>query len=234
MHIISNPGKGYRLFGLWYPFFYFSDPNWHRFYVSLLRTGFHYQPALYTAAAKVITELVKHQGLYHALHIRRGDFQYTQTRLEANEILDNVLPLLKTFPEVKTLYIATDERNATFFAPFLESGYTVKFFHDFPDVEEATRPEFHGMVEQIVCTGGQVFIGTELSTFSAHITRLRYQVGQDVAPDKGIYFTTRKYTGEPSNDMKESIATWINGDDKPNWPHAVYFREWWPYLDIDE
>jgi hypothetical protein len=41
----------------------------------------------------------------------------------------------------------------------------------------------------------QRFIGTELSTFTGYIHRLRGYMAADVAPDKNIYYTTDANTG---------------------------------------
>lgn len=37
LHVISDPSKNYRLFGLWYPLFYFENPLWHHYYVKMIR-----------------------------------------------------------------------------------------------------------------------------------------------------------------------------------------------------
>jgi hypothetical protein len=57
---------------------------------------------------------------YIAYHIRRGDFQQTQTRLEAEDILQLTKELV---PDRKRriAYISTDEGNRSFFAPFVKA-----------------------------------------------------------------------------------------------------------------
>lgn len=220
-----------RLFGLWYPFMYFSNPEWHRFYVSMIRSGFHYKDDLYRTATRLISKLVGSHGKYHAIHVRRGEFQYHQTRIPAEEILQHIAPLFGKHNDVKTIYIASDEKDKSFFKPFLESDYTIKFLHDFPEEMNAVEPALLGMLEQLVCTTAEVFVGTELSTMSAHITRLRHHMKHDVAPDKNMYLTTRQYTGNEAEDVVESNGTWMN-DGRPGWPHAVYFREWFDFLNV--
>jgi len=232
-HFISDPENGYRFFGLWYPFMYFQDPAWHMYYVGVIRSGFHYREELYEAAVRIIDKLGHlHPGKFSALHVRRGDFQYTQTRLDCLEILDHVVPLLNK-AESRILYISTDEGNKKFFKPFTQSGFKIYFLDDFMDLIEGFDAGYHGMIEQIVCSGAEIFIGTELSTFSAHITRLRYMMPDDVTPDKGVYFTTRHYTGNIAKDRTDTIASWMD-DGSPRWPHAVYFREFYPFLSVDK
>lgn len=66
-------------------------------------------------------------GDFDSFHVRRGDFQFKRTRIEATEIYDNVKNVL---PDNRTLFIATDERNKSFFDP-LKEHYTVRFLDDY-------------------------------------------------------------------------------------------------------
>ena len=68
-------------------------------------------------------------GDYDAIHIRRGDFQkqFTMTKMDASEILAG---LKDTITPGKTLFIATDERDLTFFSSIKEV-YDVAFLGDF-------------------------------------------------------------------------------------------------------
>ena len=44
----------------------------------------------------------------------------------------------------------------------------------------AINPNYLGMIDQVVCAGGEMFTGTWFSTFSGYITRMRgYQGLQD-------------------------------------------------------
>jgi hypothetical protein len=45
--------------------------------------------------------------------------------------------------------------------------------------------KYIGPIEQLICTGARRFIGTDLSTFSSYIVRLR---GYTRAPDMASYF----------------------------------------------
>jgi hypothetical protein len=84
------------------------------------------------AAARIVMAMREHvkskkdgdpSGQFDTFHVRRGDFQYKNTRIEASEIVKNTRDKLSPG---STLYIATDERDKTFFNP-LKEIYDVKF-----------------------------------------------------------------------------------------------------------
>ena len=81
---------------------------------------------------------------YIAYHIRRGDFQQKQTRLEAADILKSTLKLLPNNPEDWVVYIATDERNRTFFREFQRTFRSVRFFSlsDSPSPQRKQNPDY--------------------------------------------------------------------------------------------
>jgi len=119
-----------------------------------------------------------HQGLfapsYVAFHIRRGDFQQTQTRQSAEKIVEQTNALVPDRLS-RIAYIATDESNRSFFAPFMREYRAVYFLVDLKsgtDID-AINQNYAGMIEQVVCANADVFIGTPLSTFTAYITRIR-------------------------------------------------------------
>jgi hypothetical protein len=88
---------------------------------------------------------------YFAYHIRRGDFQYDEARLDPAEIWNNTKHLLD--PAVtRLIYIATDEKNKTLFAPFMKD-FKVRFFRDITDLAKLGSSHLNqnhvGMVEQV-------------------------------------------------------------------------------------
>jgi hypothetical protein len=85
------------------------------------------------------------------------------------------MPLIPGNASTWTAYIATDEKNRSFFQPFVDAFGAVKFLSDYLDVAGlADMNQNHlGMVEQIVCANAHTFIGTPLSTFTGFITRMR-------------------------------------------------------------
>ena len=124
-----------------------------------------------------VMELI-HRGLfppsYVAFHIRRGDFQQTQTRQSAEKIVEQTNALVPN-RSTRIAYIATDESNRSFFAPFMREYRAVYFLADLKsgtDIDTINQ-NYVGMIEQVVCANADVFIGTPLSTFTAYITRIR-------------------------------------------------------------
>ena len=118
---------------------------------------------------------VNFNAVYHAAHIRRGDFQFSETQLSSEQIWTNINHLFNR-SVTKLLYISTDEKNKTFFEPFREY-FTLKFFEDYEvpgKVGEDHLSRNHvGMVEQTICASAHTFVGTPLSTFTGYITRMR-------------------------------------------------------------
>lgn len=115
---------------------------------------------------------------YFAYHIRRGDFQYEHTRITAEEVWSNTKDVLDS-SRTKLLYIASDERDRSFFNIFHQQNYTIVFIEDVlnPILKELGNQKMNrnhiGMIEQIICANAHTFIGTPLSTFTGYITRLR-------------------------------------------------------------
>lgn len=227
VHIRVDRKEDFRFFALWYSFFYFSNPEWVEYYVGMIRVGLHLNESFFKPAAEIIASIVHESGSFAALHVRRGDFgQFAQTQIDCETILSNTLPLLKSYPRIKSLFVATDEQNKTFFDP-LRKHYFVYFLSDFDSILASHEIEsiYHGALDQIICSAGELFIGTELSTFSAYITRIRYNVDQIVASNKEFYVTTRKYSGNLSEDSWESKSSFVRTENLPIWKHAPYYRE---------
>ena len=127
-----------------------------------------------------VYRLLSLNNSYIAYHIRRGDFQQKHTRLEAADILNSTLHLLPNNPQDWLVYIATDERNRTFFDDFYRTFRSVRFLHDYE--KRANLSDMNqnhlGMLEQVVCANAHTFIGTPLSTFTSYITRMRGYMGK--------------------------------------------------------
>ena len=75
-------------------------------------------------------------------------------------------------PDGHTVYIATDETNMTFFQTF-QQHYNILFLHNFTHLIPDINPNYYGMIEQLVASKSEVFVGTFYSTFSAYINRFR-------------------------------------------------------------
>ena len=97
-------------------------------------------------------------------------------------------------PLDQMLYIATDELDATFFDPVLRRHPHTFIWRDFFEekggnvLKGMTIPDkYVGMIEQVICACGRVFVGTSHSTFSGFIPRIRGYIN---APDKAVYHAT--------------------------------------------
>jgi len=102
--------------------------------------------------------------------IRRGDFQFKDTRIDADQIVKNSKDVLTVG---KTLYVATDERDKTFFQPLRDAGYDILFLDDFKHLLTDVNTNYYGMIDQIVASKGAVFLGCWHSTFTGFIMRMR-------------------------------------------------------------
>lgn len=179
-----------------------SDPALATNTRRLLKHAVRYVPEVFEVAARLVATLPG--GGYSSLHIRRNDFQFTGSRAGPEESLANIRELLD---DSEPLYIATDETDESFFDVFRRDRPVYRW-DDFlsPRCErvlegESLRDELVGPVEQVVCAAARVFIGTELSTFSNYITRLR---GYMNAPDKRAYFHTNRNRRSAANPSPSS------------------------------
>ena len=208
LHFMCYHKMRVRLLTHYYSFLFFEDWKqalWeHRF----VRDHLRYLDELHCAAARVVTEIRSiakkeaennHDGAFDTFHIRRGDFQYKETRIEAAELYERSK---KYIPEGSVLYIATDERKKSFFDIF-KDHYKVYFLDDFKHLVSAIdsldlfrfvhafgvqfshssflyRFQFeglntnkYGMLDQLIASRGRTFVGTYHSTFTGYINRMR-------------------------------------------------------------
>lgn len=161
-------------------------------------------------------------------------------KLPASKILSNIGSFL---PKNQLVYVATDERNKSFFDAFRSHFPQVKFLDDYMDVADlrSMNPNYLGMIDQIICSRGDYFVGTWFSTFTGYITRMRGYLGYS---DKTVFFgdkehryctiTTNKQHFFPScNDFSPFIRDRFQKHENPKFP--FYMREWnnsWHDIDI--
>jgi len=148
-----------------------------------IRDHVRYIDSIQCAAARVV-EAVRERarnnpasknntkGEYDSFHIRRGDFQYTVTRFDAPKIYEMSKSKLH---EGETIYIATDERDKSFFDP-LKKHYDIVFLDDFHDALGHVNTNYYGMIDQLIASRGRTFFGCWFSTFTGYINRLRVRV----------------------------------------------------------
>lgn len=194
----------------------FEDPLKERDALLTMRNYVHFREYIFDIAAKVISRLPPSYG---AMHVRRGDLQYQQSKAGAEVIYENTKALFK---EGETMYIATDEKDKTFFNA-LAKHYKLVFFGDFPEVESLAlslpgrngrpsgsqyhemfwSPDSSGMVEAVIASMAHTFVGTWLSTFSSIIGNIRGFHSH--INNTHTYFTIKHYTGKHSEDIIQGI-----------------------------
>ena len=178
-----------RLLVHFYAFLFFADYHQDLWMKRFVRDHVRYTDEIQCAAARVVAELRRQvrtvhgrsDGLFHSMHIRRGDFQFKETRISAEEML------VKTklhFKDGDIVFVATDHHEKEFFKP-LEDHYELYFLDDFiasskgksRNVTAVLGPEvnsnYYGMIDQLVASRGKIFYGCWFSTFTGYINRLR-------------------------------------------------------------
>jgi hypothetical protein len=159
-----------------YAFLFFEDWRQDLWMKRLMRDHMRYIDEIQCAAGRIVEALRKRasargwNGHFDTFHIRRGDFQFKDTRIEATEILKNSKDVLTAN---KTIFIATDERDKKFFNPIKEAGYDVVFLDDFKDLINDINTNYYGMIDQLVASRGDIFLGCWHSTFTGFIMRMR-------------------------------------------------------------
>ena len=221
--------KDYRLLNHFYGMIYFSDPVHSHYFKRFVRDYLHYHDAIYCAAGKVVQAVqlegksrgftVDDEGAggYSAMHIRRGDLQYKRVKISAKEWYQNTNEI---WLDKEILYIATDERNKTFFDD-LAIHYELRFLDDYWEVAGLGNvdPNYMGMIDTIVASRGRAFAGTFFSTFTGYINRLRGYHGMSMK-DSWYSFLPKK----------EHMHEWTTID------HVAYAFEWpdgWIGIDAD-
>tara|TARA_Y100000748_G_scaffold303623_4_gene309405 strand:- start:6398 stop:7648 length:1251 start_codon:yes stop_codon:yes gene_type:complete len=193
---------------------YIESFEQHKFVRRFLRDHFTYHDTIYKWANVIINKLNDLCGsqwgwgsTWHSCHIRRGDFQFTETRLSCDD-LSRVF--LLNIPVGDLLYIATDEKDRSFFKP-LSAYYRLYFFNDLLDKEVIERENINtnwiGMIEQIVASRGECFYGTFLSTFTHYILRLRGYHSEDCYA-KSWYTNLDIMNYLHENQERKAICSW--------------------------
>ena len=222
VHFISKPGLGYRLLQHFYTFIHFDDAKVDRLMKRFIRDYVHYVDLIFCKGAMIINELLKESEKkiiprYSAFHIRRGELQYKEVKIPAAKILENIGHHL---PAGQLIYIATDEKKKDFFDDFRKKFPTIRFLDDyFPLAKlDEINPNYLGMIDQVICTQGDNFVGTWFSTFTGYITRMRGYLGKH---DHTVWLGDKKHMNRYQH------------DENPKFP--FYMREWnLSWVDIDQ
>lgn len=191
IHFHGKAKLGGRLLVHFYAFLWFEDWRADLWMKRFVRDHVRYISELQCAAARIVDAVKqrakKRTGVaeYDSFHIRRGDFQYKKTRVDADAIFD--ISKDEIAPGT-TVYVGTDERNKTFFKPMADH-WDVVYLNDFLHLVEGLNTNFYGMLDQLVASHGRVFFGCWFSTFTGYINRIRgYHANKHELPGykKGI------------------------------------------------
>jgi GDP-fucose protein O-fucosyltransferase len=169
IHMMGDNDSGARMLVHFYAFLFFEDYHHDLWTKRFVRDHLRYSDEMQCAAARVIEALRRKaiengdpNGYFDSFHVRRGDFQYDQTRISATAIYKNTKDVL--VPN-STIFIATDENDSSFFDP-LRKHYHLLFLHDFKHLIAGLNPNYVGMVDQLIASRGRTFVGAYYSTFT--------------------------------------------------------------------
>jgi hypothetical protein len=202
VHFQMNHKQNLRLLVHFYGFLFFEDWKEDLLMKRFIRDHVRYIDQIQCAAARIVAKIRERArdrdptrnplGTFDSFHIRRGDFQFKDTRIEAEEIYQNTQDELT--PN-STIFIATDEHKKEFFEP-LRKQYDILFLDDFKAELKGLNTNYYGMVDQLVSSRGRIFFGCWHSTFTGFIMRIRgYHSQNEKAPgyQEGILPTTYYY-----------------------------------------
>ena len=234
MHFMGDNNSGARLLVHFYAFMFFQDWKQDLWTKRYVRDHLRYVDAIQCGAASIVhavrqkaIENGNPDGHFHSMHIRRGDFQYKQTRISAEEIYTNIA---EKFTENSTVFIATDERNKMFFEP-LRKHYQLYFLDDFIHLlPEGFNKNYYGMLDQRIASRGRIFFGAYFSTFTGYINRMRgYHSQKEKSPAGYLDGKLESYFYVPL-DKREEIAEYssLRG---PLWGRE--FPTSWRQIDFD-
>jgi len=98
--------------------------------------------------------------------------------------------LKDTWRENEIIYIATDEKDKTFFDP-IKKLRDIRFLDDYWEMANLSEldPNFMGMIDTIIASRGRTFGGTFRSTFTGFINRMRGYHGMTM---KDSYYSYKK------------------------------------------
>jgi hypothetical protein len=236
LHIRAG-SKETRLLTHFYGMMHFTDVATDHYYKRFVRDFLHYHDSIYCAAGKVVKAVQAEgvargfvvddegAGAYSALHVRRGDLQYKKVKIPAQEWYDNTK---EVWQPNEILYVATDERNKTFFDD-LAAHHTLRYLDDYWELAGLgdLDPNYMGMIDTIVASRGRAFAGTWFSTFSGYINRLRGYHGMSMK-DSWYSFLPKKTAVQQWNNTNEFAYAyewpdgWI-GIDADAWPSRDVF-----------
>jgi GDP-fucose protein O-fucosyltransferase len=172
LHASSRVVVERRLLIHYSAFLFFQNWKEDLWLKRFIRDHVRYTDDIQCAAARVVAAVRDRSrtrgypdGVFDSAHVRRGDF-LTMWYNVSTTSAENILKMFrKNIPLNATVYIATDERNKTYFDP-LRDVYDVVFMDDFLDLLQGINTNFYGMIDQLVATRGRTFYGCWFSTMT--------------------------------------------------------------------
>jgi hypothetical protein len=187
----------HRMFGVFEAFFLFADTRNERVARTLVRDAVRYRPEILQLAERALESPLLAGSSFSSMHVRRGDFQYKETRIAAESILRHTNNL---FRPGQTIYVATDEQDPAFLDTLRERYEVITFGMLGEEFASQVPPEWTGIVETLICAAApERFVGTRLSTLTARIGTLRGYLSS--APNSALsgIDTALYYTQPPIN-----------------------------------
>jgi len=173
IHIMADDEAWIRLMHHFYYTIFFQSWSMDLWIKRYIRDKLRYKDELFCRAGQIVEALrqasVKegNHGEFYTFHIRRGDFAHIGLVDDSQEIIDITLGIV---PRDAIVYIATDQKDKTWFSAFQNHFRGVYFLEDFPSQTEGMEDtSFFGFLDQIVASRGKAFFGAFQSTFTAHI-----------------------------------------------------------------
>jgi hypothetical protein len=196
-----------RLLIYYYCFLFFQD--WHQdlWAKRFIRDHLRYRDEFQCGAARIVQKLreISPTGDFDVLHIRRqSEFETQYGNLTSAEgIIKSMAP---DIAKNRTVYIATDEPDRTFFQPLADYldgriWYLDDFSYLIPDLDV----NFYSIIDQLVATRGTKFFGAFCSTFTGYINRMR-----------GYHSTKSKFQGYEKGELVDSFFYNFNEEGKKN------------------
>lgn len=174
-----------NLFGHFYYHVYANSPKERNILKDRMNKGIQYHSMYFDIANDVASKI----GDFDAVHIRRNDFLSVRKDHAEQQTQNIVKDLEGRVRPDRPLYVATDERDKSVFDDF-RKHYELVFFDDL-NIDLQSHEII--MVEQIICSKADTFLGSFLSTFSDYINILRGQSGKKDFHREGTNFNRGKF-----------------------------------------
>jgi hypothetical protein len=163
LHFMCSHKDRVRYLVHFYAFVFFEDWRQQMWANRLVRDHLRYIDVLQCAAARIVYALQRRSrdrnpsslGQFDSFHIRRGDFQYEEVIVDASVLYESCKDVI---PPNATVYVATDERDKTYFEPLAEH-YDLVYLDDFLPLIQGLNTNYYGMLDQLIASKGRYFFG---------------------------------------------------------------------------